>query len=307
MWFALWAITHADRFLLLVPIVIWYALSVAPIVPLVDNSVMAALGTEKENYGRIRVWGSYGWALLALVGGWILDFAGLSWLFSISLVGFACMVLVASRIEIRPVPLGRSFLSGFGELMRNKAWIWFLLVALAGGMCLSLFLNFLFLYLDGMGADGSILGYSLTIATLSEIPVFLTANRLLKRWKPQLLIAVSLAAAMIRAFAYVAMTEPWHALPISVLHGASFGFLWLAGVQYADEIAPEGLGATAQGMFGGVVMGLGSALGALLGGVLYDIDPVSVFAWAGWISLAALIAFAWANWEAFQRTANHPV
>lgn len=167
-------------------------------------------------------------------------------------------------------------------------------------MCLTLIMNYLFLYLDQMGASGSIMGYSLTIATLSEIPVFLTAHRFLKRWNPQLLIGVALAAFVVRAFAYVAMTEPWQVLPISLLHSFSFGLLWLAGVQYADDIAPEGLGTTAQGMFGGVFGGMGAALGALLGGFLYEIDPAAVFSWAGWISLAALLSFVWANWRAFR-------
>ena len=300
MWFAVLAITQAESFTTLIPIVVWYALSIAPIVPLVDNSVVAALGDQKENYGRVRVWGSYGWALLAFASGWILDLAGMPWLFTISLIVFGGMVFTAGLMKIRPVPLSRSFFNGFTELMRNSAWVWFLVVALAGGMCLTLFMNFLFLYLDQMGADGSIMGYSLTVATLSEIPIVLVANRFLKRWNPQLLIASALAASVIRAFAYVAMTEPWQAIPINLLHGISFGILWLAGVQYADDIAPEGLGATAQGMFSGVVMGLGSALGALLGGVLYDINPVSVFAWAGWISIAALIIFTWANRDIFK-------
>lgn len=307
MWAAVLAVSRAQSFAQLIPIVIWYAFSFAPIIPLVDNSVVALLGENKHHYGRVRVWGSYGWGIIALLAGWLLDTAGLPWLFNISLIIFAGMVIVAWRMEIRPVPLSGSFQSGFWELMKNRPWVWFLLVALAGGMSLSLFMNFLFLYLDSMGADGAILGYSLTLATLSEIPIFLTANRFLKRWNAQLLIAIALLAFTIRAFAYVAMTAPWQVLIISLLHGLSFGIMWLAGVQYADDIAPDGLGATAQGMFGGVVMGLGSALGALLGGLLYDINPVAVFAWAGWISLGALVLFVWNNRQAFSGVLARPV
>jgi predicted MFS family arabinose efflux permease len=55
------------------------------------------------------------------------------------------------------------------------------------------------------------------------------------------------------------------------------------------DIAPQGLGNTAQGMFTGVVMGLGSALGALLGGFLYQSFGFSqMFLVAG---LAVFVAF----------------
>ena len=46
--------------------------------------------------------------------------------------------------------------------------------------------------------------------------------------------------------------------------------MWVAGVSYADEIAPSGLGATAQGMLSGVFMGISAAIGAMLGGILYQ-------------------------------------
>lgn len=41
-------------------------------------------------------------------------------------------------------------------------------------------------------------------------------------------------------------------------------------IRYAFEIAPEGLGATAQGLLYGVHYGIGQGLGAVLGGALYS-------------------------------------
>lgn len=305
-WFSVLALSRAQSFAQLIPIVVIYAFSFSPIVPLVDNSVVALLGREKQGYGRVRVWGSYGWGIVALAAGYILDWAGLSWLFVVYLAIFACLIWVTIQLPVQPAELAGTFRSGFGTLMRNRPWILFLLVSLACGMSLSLFLNFLFLYLDMMGASGAILGYSLTLSTISEVPIFVLSQRMLKRWNTQLLIGVALLAFIIRAFAYVAMTAPWQVLLISLLHGPSFGVMWLAGVQYADDIAPAGLGATAQGMFGGVVMGLGSALGALIGGVLYDSNPVAVFAWAGWLSLGALVLFVFANRQTFGQVLTRP-
>lgn len=306
-WVAVYCVTHAQTFYLLILSVIFYALCIAPIIPIVDNSVLARLGAEKHRYGRVRVWGSFGFGIFATIAGFIFEQAGLAWIFTSSLIVFAAVIIIVWRMRIQPAPLGGSYRMGLWQLMKNRAWILFLFVALAGGMSMSLFINFLFLYLETMGASGNILGFSLTLATISEIPVFLTADRFLKRWNAQLLVAIALLVFVIRAFAYVGMNAPWQVLPISLLHGLSFAVMWLAGVQYADDIAPAGLGATAQGIFGSVMMGLGPTLGAVIGGIVYDINPVAVFAWAGMLSLGALLLFVWANRQEFRQILARPV
>ncbi|MCA9947837.1 MAG: MFS transporter, partial [Anaerolineales bacterium] len=79
---------------------------------------------------------------------------------------------------------------------------------------------------------------------------------------------------------------------ISLLHGPTFSAMWSAGVAYADETAVPGLSTTAQGIFNGTVLGLGSALGAVIGGFLYESSgAVVAFQWAGWATLAAFILF----------------
>jgi predicted MFS family arabinose efflux permease len=55
-----------------------------------------------------------------------------------------------------------------------------------------------------------------------------------------------------------------------LFHGLTFSAMWVAGVSYADEIAPPGLGATAQGMLNGIFMGIATSTGAILGGILYQ-------------------------------------
>ena len=76
------------------------------------------------------------------------------------------------------------------------------------------------------------------------------------------------------------------------MHGPTFAAVWMAGVAYIADIAPVGLGNTAQGIFTGIVMGLGSALGAFLGGYLYQSVGFSrMFIWTAISVLAAFSIF----------------
>jgi PPP family 3-phenylpropionic acid transporter len=109
-------------------------------------------------------------------------------------------------------------------------------------------------------------------------------------------LTLSLLACAAQGFAYSLIRAPWLVLPIQLLHGPAFSAMWAAGVSYASEMAPEGMGATAQGLFQGVAMGLRSALGAFLGGILYDsVGPVMMFRWGGVSALIGLVFFVLAG------------
>ena len=75
------SIYFSPSVLWLVPIVIAYAFLAAPIMPLMDSSTMVMLQGRKDRYGRIRVWGTLGWAIGAPLTGWLVGQAGLRWAF----------------------------------------------------------------------------------------------------------------------------------------------------------------------------------------------------------------------------------
>lgn len=300
-WCSVFLMSNAGSFSILIPIVVIYALCLSPIIPLTDNAVIDQLGEERRGeYGRQRVWGSYGWGLAGALIGVIIAASGLHWAFIAFLALYVPLFLVATRLPMTPYTASSHFWAELRELLSNHAWLLFLGVALVEGMSLGIFLNYLFLYLAALGTSPTIMGLTLTMATISEIPVFLYSQRLLARWSAPFLLALSMVFTVIRAFAYAGMTDPWQVLLISLLHGPTFALMWVAGVAYAAEIAPPGLGATAQGVFSGVVMGLGSALGAFSGGILYDaFGPKSVFYFAGFAALAATVIFVFVNRSTF--------
>ena len=299
-WLSVLLMTQAATFVQLIPVVMIYALFFSPIIPLTDNSVMAMLGEQSSEYGRIRVWGAYGWGIAAVIIGVVVERYGLQWGFAGFLSIWIFLLFIGSKLPMAVASAGGKFWQELQILLSDRSWFLFLLVALIEGMSLGIFLSFLFIYLEEIGASRTIMGFTLLTATLSEIPIFLYSRKLLKRWNAPFLLALSLLFTVIRAFAYVNMTAPWQVLIINLLHGLTFSLMWTAGVAYANQLAPPGLGATAQGVFAGTVMGLGSALGAFSGGIIYDAyGAVVAFQWAGFASLMALILFVWVNRRSF--------
>jgi PPP family 3-phenylpropionic acid transporter len=278
-WIMVFMMTRVDTFLKLLPIVIVYAFCFSPVMPFFDNAVLDRYG--ESGYGHQRVWGSYGWGLGGAAAGAIIAASGLAWAFISFLALYIPLFLVATRMPMSPYKTTSNFWGELRLLLAQRAWFFFLAVATVESLSLNIFLNYLFLYLDAMGTSSRIMGLTLTFATISEIPIFLYSRRLLARWGPAFLLAISLLFTVIRSFAYVSITAPWQVLIISLLHGPTFALMWVAGVAYANEIAPPGLGTTAQSVFAALVMGFGSALGAFIGGMLYDATGIeSIFYFA---------------------------
>ena len=280
-------------FLPLAVLVALFAFSVAPVMPLVDHAVLEALGDDAHQYGRHRVWGAYGWGLSAPVVGWVTDRLGLSWMFYVYAAVMLVALLVAFRAPVGSAASGHRFGAGLATMLRDVRWLVFLFTVFVGGIGLSLSLNFLPLYMREIGADLTLVGLSITAATLSELPILAFGGALLVYLGPRRMLILSLLAYALRMALYPLIAVPEWILPVQLLHGPTFAVMWIAGVAYAKHLAPRGVGAAAQGLFTGVTMGLGGFAGGLFGGATYDwLGPGWMFGLAAALMLisAALMA-----------------
>lgn len=283
----------ANSLLWFLPIVAAYAFFAAPIMPLVDNSVMEMLGERRELYGRQRVWGAIGWGVAAFAAGMLVERFGLQVSFFSFIFFYLLLLVVSTQLRVHAGAIGQPFWKGVRSLADNRPLMIFLVTVFFAGMGSGIVHNYVFLYLSDLGASKTLMGISNSVATLSEMPVFFFSALLLRKIGARGLLLLSLSAYVVRLLAYTLLPPVWLVLPINLLHGLTFSALWVAGVSYANEVAPEGMGATAQGLFNGVMMGLGAAGGALLGGMLYDtLGPLVMFRSAAACVFVGLVFFA---------------
>ena len=286
-------VSQVGSLALLALLVTAYAWFSAPIMPLVDSSVLALLGDRKAEYGKQRMWGAVGWGIAAAIAGGMIDRFGLAAGFT-GFLAFMSIMLVASRyLQISEAGISGQFWGGFSLIASNPAWVTFLLTVFVVGIGAGVTNHFLLLYLSDLGASETMMGWSLVVATLSEIPLFFFSHRLLQRWGALGVLMIALGANIIRLAAFAVMPGAWAVLPINLLHGFAFSAMWAAGVTYAGDLAPAGMGATAQGLFSGVNMGLGAATGALVGGLLYDLAGPRVMFGVIAVAIAAAMAVFW--------------
>lgn len=257
-----------DEFYILFALVVVFAFFGAPVVSLADSATMNMLGEKRDNYGKIRLWGAVGWGLFAPIAGAVVQRLGLSWPFYGYAIGMGVALLAALALHFPAQKAGVQFRAGMRSLLSSRRWMSFLLMVLLCGIGMATINSYLFIHMESLGMSKTLMGLALTVSTLSEIPVMFFAGRFLKRFNPRDLLLLALLVVGARLLLYSASSQGWQILLIQLIHGLTFPIIWVAGVSYADRVAPPGLSASAQGMFGSTLMGIGAALGGLLAGIL---------------------------------------
>jgi MFS transporter, PPP family, 3-phenylpropionic acid transporter len=285
-------LSTVNHFFSVFVVVLSYAFFASPIIPLIDNSVMTILENDRTNYGKQRLWGAIGWGIAGPAVGYLADQIGLSVPFYGYLVMMGMCFITALKLPIISPKKPASMWKGVKTLLIKRQWLIFLSAVYISGTSLAIITNFLFLYFVEIGASRSMMGFALTVATVSEVPVLFYSGKLLKRWGAQTVLIVSLIAAILRSLGYAFFPFPWFALGLQLLHGVTFSGMWAAGVSYANENAPAGLGATAQSLFFSVVFGISSITGAVLGGFLFQaVGGIAMFRWSGLVVLLTTVVY----------------
>lgn len=258
------------NFAIIFAIIALYNIFMAPVGSLADSATMTMLGEEKAMYGRVRLGGTFGWAIIAPIAGLLVQNYGLNiafWLFAgIMLLN----LLVSLKFDFGKHEDHESSNGGIKELLSNRNWIFFLAAALLAGIGAFSVASYLYPYMAELGATKTQMGFASFLATVTELPIFFFGNRLVKRYGSYPLFIGALALMGIRSLLLAAAFTPFMVYVVQVLGGITFPAMWLAGVSYAEENAPAGLKSTAQGLFGAMSFGFGSAVGGFIGGILLE-------------------------------------
>ena len=258
------------EFVVVFILILIFNFSISPVSPLTDSATMSMLGEERAQYGRIRLGGTIGWGLFAPIAGTLIENHGLRIAFLMFSVIMFINFFVGQKFSYGKKEEQAAGNGGIRTLLADRRWVFFLLTSFLGGVGAFSMASYLFPYMAELGANEGQMGLALTISTLTEVPVFFFGDRLVRRFGSHGLFLIALILIGIRSLFYAAVDTTLQVFILQVFSGMMFPALWLAGVSYADENAPAGLKSTAQGLFGAVMFGFGSAVSGFVGGLLLE-------------------------------------
>jgi PPP family 3-phenylpropionic acid transporter len=186
------------------------------------------------------------------------------------------MILAASSLlgikKQRITHAARRTLRDVVSVLNNKKIFVLLIITLGTFMAHNLYFVYFPVYLDDLGFKGGNIGFLLALAGLSEIPVLLGFSKFIKRLDFRGTVGLGLA---VYAFRYLLMgiSARWAVLFfVQMLHGFSYMLCYVGIVSLVNREAAgsTGISAVGQSAFWLVAQGLGTFLGVLFGGILFD-------------------------------------
>ena len=271
-----------------------YALAYAPTLGLVNSIVFSHDadifgGAAGEGFPWIRVFGTLGWIAAGLSHAFILKkdepvnekplllACGLSvilGLFAFTLPatppgGSAAADAVAEAVELdsaETAPGDETADIGVieGSVQMLTGHPIFFAVTFVASLAIGLYFAFAALFLEKTGVRPNVVAPVMTIGQWIEIFFMLSLPWFLgpENVRINLVMLVGLCAWSLR-FGLFAIGHPLPLVLFGIaIHGICFDFFFAAGFINADRIAPEGLTATAQTLYGFLVYGLGMYLGS---------------------------------------------
>lgn len=304
----IWLLAHAQDFTSLMVSISLYAMIAAPIVPMADHAVLTQLGEKRQEYGKLRLWGSLGFGIFSYTMGHLIEAFGMN----IGFIAYMVVVIVAgwvaNQLPKAAIQNTEPFWKSMHKFMGHKRFWRFLLSMLLFGIALQMLGNYFPLYLKELGAGEGLYGTAVAMMGISELPILFFAPLLLRKFSSRSLITVAFVILIVRCFLYSLVQDPHIAVLIQGSQGLSFGILLAAGVNYVSDMAPAGLGASAQGLYAAVLYSLSGVFGALVGSRLYElIGATGMFSVAGLLVIVGMMIFIANEWELPSVTRRRPL
>jgi len=252
--------------------IVLFAAFSAPIIPIGTAMLLEYLeeSDELDNYSLFRVWGSVGFAIISMVVGSL--FLGentdyLVWLTGgiYILLGLAGLTLPEKRSQVQHSETKVSeILSG------NPRLVFFLIGSVFIGASLVVYNNNITLFLQSLKAQDWLVGLTISLQAVVEIPLMLLVPLALKHRSPRWVILMGAVLLPLRWLIYFFVKTPGWVVPSQVIHGVAVVSFYVVGIGFVDQLVNPRWRATGQGLYSASLNGIGAALGAYLAGAILE-------------------------------------
>jgi MFS family permease len=289
------ALGSADTFVFAIVWAILFSALWTPVIPISTAILLETLeeAGQMDKFSVIRLWGSMGFAVSSLlVGGLFLDqiVAYLAWF-----IGGAFFLLGGISLFLPEKPGGLAPREGEdGQFLAgNPRLVIYLIGSIFIGATFGIYNNYQTLFLQFLGAQDWLVGVTISLQAVVEVPFMILVPVSLKRFGAQAVILAGAILLPLRWAMYYFIQHPGWVAPSQLIHGVAMVSFFVAGVVYIDQLISPRWRATGQALYGAALSGVGSGLGVYLAGIAlewFDLRSVWVLSFVlGMIGLGLLL------------------
>ncbi|MUG43646.1 MFS transporter [Paenibacillus woosongensis] len=286
-------LSMTTKFAVIMIIITLYYSFFYPVLPLSDSIAISTANRHKKNFVSIRIFGSIGFAIFALLIGYVLSTIPSVTTMGVSMIIAGTALFLTLFVKDQATSVARVNFSGVLSILKQKELLWFLgcVFCLALGMRMND--AFLSISLHDLGAGQELVGWAMLLSAFSEIPIFLLLTKYGAKFKElPLLLLASLMFAL--RFMLVGISDSATSiLLIQLMHGVSFGIFYVTAIRMLSRLIPAQFQATGLALFTVMWSSLSGLCSGAFGGMVFEHFGRENFYFAAMgTSLLAFIGFA---------------
>lgn len=257
--------------------------------PIADSTTMSVL-EDRGDFGKVRLWGSLGYAVGVMTIGSLLDIFGLQLLFILHSSFMLITLFFIIKLPIKTGGKSHFNIQEAIQLFKNPTFLIFLLFSFLVHLTVHANNSFYAIYLQNVGATVTLVGLALLIKSVLEVPFFAMSKKLMTRFSYPALLSLVATFYGIR-WLIIGVSDSLQILIWSqILLSLSYSIQYFVSVAYVDVITPEKYRSTGQTFYWAITLGLGGLTGNTLAGWVLDyIEIPTMFQITAAISLASII------------------
>ena len=235
--------------------------------PLAESLTLAHLATTNGHYSRIRMWGSLGFIVAAVVLGFMIDIAGITSLLWFLLIVQMTLFVLSYTLPEPKVEVHEHDHFSIWQVIKQPN-----VIALLVGCSLmvtahGVLYNFYSIYLSEHGYSKGMIGLLWSVGVICEIAIFMLMPKIMGHLSLKTILLVSLLLAVIR-FSLIGMAvgNIWMLIFAQTLHAATFGSFHAASVEVITQFFKGRHQAKGQAIYNSVAYGVGGTIGGVAGG-----------------------------------------
>jgi PPP family 3-phenylpropionic acid transporter len=260
----------------------------------------------RSRFGKLRMWGSFGFGLMAFMGGQLMhryQIQANNTIFIVLVVlVLAVILLIPESVFARPVEEDSTRLSIWAvlKLILKDKYLLLLVIALAlTDPVLDGIRSFEPIYMKDLGFTEVIIGLSVMLSAISEIPMMINADRLVSKIGVQRVLLFVFAFDLARRLVVWIFPSAGMVFVTTVLNSVSFPLRLVSTVTLINLHIPRQYTTTANTFVGLTLIGVGYMVSNAAAGWLYDqFGGRPVYLMGACLCLIALSLTWWAkDWK----------
>jgi len=281
----LWVASTQTGFSSMYVILLAYSLCYMPTMALSNAVAFRQMKDPKQDFGSIRVLGTFGWIIAGLVIGSLIPkfFTGHAieaTAIPVRVAAISSFIMAVYSLTLPDTPplrkghgfkLSNIFPAEAFSLFKDRNFAVFALASFLICIPLQFYYAFTNPFLNEIGVQNAV--SKMTLGQFSELLFMLTLPFFFKRIGVKYTLVLGMLAWVVRYLCFGfgnADALVWMLYLGIVLHGICYDFFFVTGQVYVDQKAPQALRAAAQGLIIFITYGIGMFVGSWICGKVVD-------------------------------------